>query len=331
MKTTLIFALLLMCLSLTQASDSGHRYPDQRIIQATCIMGRGCTFQLSPVTRFEIDFVNGTDEEGYYSNLPEQAIMVSAKTTRGETNYIETRRTRGQLDQLYGGDGYTMIYLFDPHIQPLDGEWVGEIGQITTSACFVDIAPYVSGFSGTKDGGMINFPKPFQTRFLMDNPNVKWVKLSADKYRGLLNFGQSSGPMTMTYDVEIVNEKLITGMGKGTIRIPTMEPCHIQIPVTFRCIKPNPPNEMEDDDWDVPIENPEDDLLPVNPKGKDDELLDINPRKNGEPATKPKTDVPRLPDDDHNDLLPVTPKSVENELLDVKPGQRSKPSGNNNQ
>ncbi|MDR7129773.1 hypothetical protein J2X69_002119 [Algoriphagus sp. 4150] len=357
MKSIVIFALLLLTLSTARANESTHRYPDRSIMMATCVEGHGCTFQLSAVTRSDLDIVHGT-EEGYYSNLPAHAIMVSAKTKRGIKDYVETRYTRGQLDKLYGGDGYTMIYLFDPHIQPLDGEWVGEVGQVTSSACFVDVTAYISRFSGTREGGVITFPKPFQARFLMDNPNVKWLKISANKYRGLLNFGQSGGPMTMTYDAEIVNDKLISGMGKGTIRVPTKEPCHIRIPVTFRFIKPNQEQEEDDDQEDDPWET-DDDLLPVNPKGDkdellptdrkksnplpakpktdvpllddaDDELLPVNPKPKGDellptdsknshpPATKPKTDVPRL-DDVDDDLLPVNPKPKGDELLPIKP------------
>src|SRR5690606_20987857 len=86
----------------------------EKLMLATCEMGNGCTFQLSDLDATDYDIVDG-NTENYYENLPENAIVVDAKIDGNWENYVETEMNRSQLDKFYGGDGFTMIYPFNPN------------------------------------------------------------------------------------------------------------------------------------------------------------------------------------------------------------------------
>lgn len=106
----------------------------KKLMLATCEMGSGCTFQLSEIDAHEYDIVEGTD--GYYEGLPENAIVVDGKIDGNWERYIETEMTRSELDRFYGGDGFTMIYPFNPNFQPLDGQWKVQFGTVVGDVCF---------------------------------------------------------------------------------------------------------------------------------------------------------------------------------------------------
>lgn len=258
----------------------------KKLMLATCEMGSGCTFQLSEVDASDYDIVEGT-ENGYYENLPENAIVVDAKINGNWVNYVETELTRSQLDKFYGGDGFTMIYPFNPYFQPLDGEWKIQFGTVNGDICYGQQSNiFKKMLEGKMQKGTINFPKPFYARFLMNSPDVKWIKLQPNKYRGTLDFGFGNGPMKMVFDVELINPKEIKGMFTVTIKVPTKEDCVNKIPLTFVCVKPN---EWEDPvDWEE-IENQEPDV----PRLEDEPKPNV-PRLEDEP----KPNVPRLNDDD---------------------------------
>lgn len=296
---------------------------------ATCTEGNGCTFQISEADASDYDIADGNNTD-YYQNLPENTLVVNAKINGKWEQYVETKMTRSQLDKFFGGDGFTMIYPFNPNFQPLDGEWKIQFGTVNGDVCYGQESNlFKKMLEGKMQSGTINFSKPFYARFLMNSPDVKWRKLQPNKYRGVLDFGFGNGPMKLVFDVELINPKEIKGMFTVTIKVPTKDDCVSKIPLTFICMKPN---EWKDPWEDFEEPQPEDDLLPVNPKGKEDDLLPVNPKDDllpVEPGKKPKPNVPRLEDPKPNiprleddDLLPVKPKK--DDLLPVEPGKKSK-------
>lgn len=274
----------------------------KKLMLATCEMGNGCTFQLSELDASDYDIVDG-NTENYYENLPENAIVVDAKIDGNWEKYVETEMTRSQLDKFYGGDGFTMIYPFNPNFQPLDGEWKVQFGTVNGDICYGQSSNlFKSMLQGKSQSGIITFPKPFHGRFLMNSPDVKWMQIRPNVYRG--KFGNPF--MNLVFDAELKNEKLIVGMITVTIRVPTKEDCVNKIPVQYVCVKekewedpvdwdemenenpkPNVPRIEDDPKPDIPLLEDEDDLLPVIPK--EDDLLPVEPKGN-------QTDVPRIED-----------------------------------
>jgi hypothetical protein len=303
MKRYLLIYLLLLC-SIVQAQ--------KKILTASCEMGQGCTFTLSNISVEEMEFTMGV-EPGTYTNLPPNAMLVFYKDGRGWKNYIETKRTRGQLDKFFGGDGYTQIYLFDPRIQPLDGEWQAKVGTITASECMVDIKKYMSFAQGHISGGTLTFTKPFSPRFLMDSPEVKWIQLEPNKFKGIFNFGQANSPMQMTYLATVVNEKEIQGVVDFVIKIPSKETCTAKIPIVFTFKKPFPEEDHKDRPGtkvDPLIDDPFTKVDPLT--DTDDELLDIN--TNPSNPDKPNNKIDRI-DDSPTKIDPLN--DADDDLLDI--------------
>ncbi|MBA5628248.1 hypothetical protein [Moheibacter lacus] len=273
----------------------------KKLILATCEMGNGCTFQLSELDATEYDIVDG-NTENYYANLPENAIVVDVKVDGNWENYVELEMSRSQLDKFYGGDGFTMIYPFNPNFQPLDGQWKISIGTVVGDVCYGQTSNlFKSMLEGKSQSGIVTFPKPFHGRFLMNSSDVKWMRIRPNLYRGY--FGNHA--MNMVFIAELKNEKLIEGLITVTIRVPTKEDCINKIPISYTCVKPK---EWEDPvDWDA-LEN-------ENPK-PNVPLIENDPKPNV-PLIEddPKPNVPYLEDED--DLLPVVPK--EDDLLPVEP------------
>lgn len=264
-----------------------------KLMLATCEMGKGCTFQLSEADASDYDILDGNNEN-YYQNLPENAIVVDAKINGNWENYVETGMTRSQLDKFYGGDGFTMIYPFNPNFQPSDGQWKIQIGTIVGDICYGQTSNlFKSMLQGKSQSGNVTFPKPFHGRFLMNSSDVKWVRIRPNIYRGY--FGNPY--MNLVFVAELKNEKLIEGVITVSIRVPTKEDCINKIPISYICVKAN---EWEDPvDWDA-IENenpnPDDDLLPVKSKEEDD-LLPVKPKEDDLLPVKPKekqSNVPRI-------------------------------------
>lgn len=291
MRTLLLFFLLILS-SATYA---------KKLMLATCEEGNGCTFQISDADASDYDIIYGT-KEGYHASLPENALVVNAKINGKWEQYVETQMTRSQLDKFFGGDGFTMIYPFNPTFQPLNGEWQVKIGTVTGDICYGQESNlFKSVLQGMAQSGNINFPTPFHAHFLMNNPNVKWRQIRPDLYKA--DFGNAY--INLKFDVQIINEKKIEGLFVATIKVPTKEPCVNKIPITYTCIKAKEWN----DPWeDFENPNPDEDLLPVNPKG--DDLLPVEPGKQPKPNVpriddkpdiprleeKPKTNVPRIED-----------------------------------
>ena len=150
----------------------------KKLIQATCEEGKGCTFEISELDASEYDVITGKPE-GYHENLPENAIFVNTKLNGSWEQYVETGMTRSQLDQFYGGDGFTMIYPFNPYFQPVDGQWQIKIGTVTGDICYRQESNiFKSMLQGMNQSGNITFPKPFHARFLMNNPKLKVLGLA---------------------------------------------------------------------------------------------------------------------------------------------------------
>lgn len=278
----------------------------KKLLIANCEMGNGCTFQVSEADAADFDVVFGT-EAGYHASLPENAIMTNAKINGKWEQYIETGMTRSQLDKFYGGDGFTMIYPFNPNFQPLNGEWQVKIGTVSGDICYgQESNVFKSVLQGMAQSGKVNFPNPFHARFLMNNPNVKWQQIRPDLYKGY--FGNDY--INLKFDVQIINEKKIEGVFTATIKVPTKEPCVNKIPITYTCIKAK---EWKDPWEDFENPNPDDDLLPVNPKGNEDDLLPVNPKEDDllpvEPGKQPKPNVPRIDDKPDIPRLEDKPKT----------------------
>lgn len=250
----------------------------KRIIVASCQMGEGCTFRLSEPTAEEIEIVMGY-EPGTLTNLPSNAMLVFANNGSQTGTYIERRLTRSQLDKFYGGDGFTQLYLFDPRIQPLNGVWQSKIGTVTASECMVDIGSILGTLQGHQAGGNLVFTKPFTPRFLMDSPEVKWIQLEPNKFKGILNFGQTNSPMQMTYLATIVHDRRIEGVIDIVIKVPTKAPCSAKVPIIFECVKPDEDQSFNTPENTKPRVDPleDDPLTPVDIlTDADDDLLDIN-------------------------------------------------------
>ena len=273
----------------------------KKLMLATCEMGNGCTFQLSELDATEYDIVDG-NTENYYENLPENAIIVDAKIEGNWENYVELEMSRSQLDKFYGGDGFTMMYPFNPNFQPLDGEWKIQMGTVVGDICYGQTSNlFKTMLEGKSQSGNVTFSKPFHGRFLMNSSDVKWIRIRPNLYRGY--FGNPY--MNLVFMAELKNEKLIEGLITVTIRVPTKEDCVNKIPISYTCVKANP---WEDPvDWDA-LEN-------ENPK-PNVPLIEDDPKPNV-PLIEddPKPDVPYLEEED--DLLPVVPN--EDDLLPVEP------------
>ncbi len=266
----------------------------KKIMVASCQMGEGCTFRLSEPTAEDLEIVMDY-EPGTLSNLPSNAMLVYAKNGNQSGFYIERNLTRSQLDKFYGGDGFTQIYLFDPRIQPLNGVWKSKIGTVSASDCMVDIKSIIGSLQGHQAGGNINFTKPFTPRFLMDSPEVKWIQLEPNKFKGILNFGQNNSPMQMTYTATVVHDKKIEGVIDFTIKIPTQGTCSARIPIVFECVKPDNNQNFTKPENSKPRIDPLEDK-PYTPveilTEADDELLDIN--TNPSNPDKPNTKIERI-------------------------------------
>ena len=307
----------------------GNLKAQNKPIIAVCDPGKGCTFQISKLNSKEVDGTLGNT--GKYSNMSNDAIVVFAYKDGKWIDYVENKLSRSALDRLYGGDGYTMIYPFNPYIQPYDGQWRVDIGKTSGTPCFVDINSMISkSLNGRSERGLVTFPHPFNVEFLMDNPNIKWRMINPSKYQAVLDFsGGPSTPMKLVYDIEIENEKKIKGLFTFTIKVPTKDPCISKIPITYTCVKPNPGLEEKRNQIDPFAEKKKFDIerLPDDKKAnverlpddkpKDDLLPDKSERKD-KPAPKNGPKVERLPDDKpKDDLLPIKSKPKD-DLLPIK-------------
>jgi hypothetical protein len=224
----------------------------KKLMLATCTEGNGCTFQISEADATDYDIADGNNS-GYYENLHENAIVVDVKINGKWEQYVETQMTRSELDKFYGGDGFTMIYPFNPNFQPINGEWQVKIGTVTGDICYgQESNMFKSMLQGFSQSGNIKFPDPFHARFLMNNPSVKWKQIRPDLYKA--NFGNQY--MGLKFDVQMISEKKIEGLFTVTIKVPTKEPCVNKIPITYTCIKASewkdPWEDLENEKPDVP-------------------------------------------------------------------------------
>lgn len=160
----------------------------QKLLVADCREGNGCTFTLSELTGKEAGIVLDIPE---LEQAGENDVLVFARLKDGkELTYMEKQRTRAELDRQYGGDGYTMIYPFNPRLQPLDGTWQSTIGTVTGTDCYVDIVSMFKRIQGSRMSGAINFTKPFRPCQLFPSPEMKWSQSGLNEYRGFMGFGK---------------------------------------------------------------------------------------------------------------------------------------------
>jgi hypothetical protein len=279
MKTNLIILFLLGFIPFLRA---------EKLLVANCEMGSGCVFYLADIS---IEDAAILDDDESILDLPENAIHVILKEGNKYHRYYETEKTRSQLDQFYGGDGYTMIHLFNPNFQPRSGIWRHQFGTVQGNTCYGQSTNMIkNALSGKMISGNVEFPEPFFPEFMMNSKDVKWYFTSPNSYRGVLG----EKVLFMEYNVHIKNEMEIEGMFIITIDIPNVTKCVNQIPFKMKCIQPKPkklPKEAWVDWVDIPID-----------LGLGKEKVKANvPRIEDEPKThvpriedEPKTHVPRL-------------------------------------
>jgi hypothetical protein len=282
MKTKLIFLLFFSVTPLLWA---------KKLLFANCEMGSGCIFYISEMSPEDAYIVDGDKS---LLNLPEDAIHVNVKKGNKYYRYYERNKTRSQLDRFYGGDGYTMIYPFNPNFQPRSGKWKQQFGTVQGNTCYGQSTNLLkSALNGKLFSGNVEFPEPFYPEFLMNSKDIKWYNISPNSYRGV--FGKDM--MNMVYDVKIKNELEIEGSFTVTIKIPTKPVCINKVPFKMICVQPKPkkmPKEAWVDWVDIPID-----------LGLGKEKVKTNvPRIEDEPKThvpriedEPKTHVPRIEDE----------------------------------
>lgn len=298
MKILFLLTIALLTSSLLRA---------QKVLIANCEEGGGCTFQLSNVSAEDLGII--VDDKDIYHNTKNGDMVVFGKKQDGtEIVYRESGKSRSQLDREWGGDGYTMIYPFNPALQPMDGKWQATYGNVTGTSCYVDIVSiFKRSLSGNAGKGNITFQKPFTPAQLFPSADMKWRQVSFSKYIGIINFGAgASSPMSMQYTIHIVNERKIESVYDVTIRIPTKGNCKSRIPVTFTLTQAQEdeaeseyePSIPTDDLLEVKPKDKKEDLLPIEPKSKNkDDLLPIEPGKKAKPKVERiGTQVERLED-----------------------------------
>lgn len=263
----------------------------EKVLVANCTEGQGCSFELSDV---DVELNNAGDLK-----VGPGETLVFGKTKDGKHVQYAVKKSRERIDKDWGGDGFTQIGLFNPHIQPADGQWNVAYGSSSGNDCYGigNIGAFMRKQRGTGSAGNgeISFQHPFNPSQLFPSNNMRWVKTGYNTYKGLLDLGSNKmGGMKLHYNLTIVSSKKIETFYTVEIKIPTKETCKGTIPVTFTLIKAKETEDFFGNDPTV-----EDDLLPVNPKKKEDDLLPVKPKDDllpVEPGKKPKPNVPRLED-----------------------------------
>lgn len=293
----IILLIILMLQSIVALADN--------LLVANCSEGKGCTFELT-----EIDaalYANMDDEP-----LGKDEIVVIGKKKDGKVISYRTKKSMGEIDKQWGGDGFTQLGLFNPHIQPKNGTWQATYGASTGNDCYGigNIGAFIRkqinpGLAGS---GEVNFARPFSPYALFPSKEMKFVKTGYNTYRGEFgNNNTSYAAMGMMYYITIVSPSLIETEYHINIKVPTKPACQGRVPVTFKLIKEKKINHPDlststpaDDDL-LPV-NPtgkKDDLLPVKSKDNKDDLLPVEPGKKGTMTHVPRVDethVPRLED-----------------------------------
>jgi hypothetical protein len=264
----------------------------EKVMVANCTEGRGCTFELSDV---ETSLMGAEDPK-----VGAGEILVMGRTRDGKDIQYVANKSREAIDKDWGGDGFTQIGLFNPHIQPKDGLWSAAYGNSVGNDCYGigNMGAFIRKHRGTGSAGNgdITFQYPFNPFQLFPSPNMQWTKTGYNTYKGLLDFGSSkTSGMKLYYYITVASPAKIETFYAIEIKVPTKETCKGTIPVIFTLKKSR---ETEDPFPDE--ENAEGDLLPINPKGtKEDDLLPVKPREEllpVEPGKNPKPEVPKLED-----------------------------------
>lgn len=210
----------------------------EKVMTANCNEGEGCRFSLSEVSVADADIVLDEDNSGI--RQPGDILVFGITKNGKQVQYWERRKSRGEIDKDWGGDGYTMIHLFDPQIQPLNGTWKAVYGTVTGSDCYVNIRSILGRLQGTAGSGNILFKAPFTPYQLFPSADMKWSKTGYARYRGILDFGQGSiSAMKMVYNIHIINRERIETAYDVVIKIPVKGTCTARIPVTFTCVGPD--------------------------------------------------------------------------------------------
>lgn len=248
----------------------------EKVTSATCVMGKGCKFHLTEISEHETAITLGLDE------IPKGAIVVHSNINGVTRFYLETKMSRSQLDEFYGGDGFTQMSFWNPGFQPKSGIWAAEFGNVEETGCeyinqFQKENPFVTMVQGKKAQRDFRFTNPFNPSVLMPSDLIEW-KNGINTYIGTLG----NDFMKMVYVVKLKSDILIEGYYRVTTIVPVEGgKCEYYIPVTMKCIKADP-EEEEWDDWE---EQEVIDLFESDKKENDD-WIDIPLLDDNEPAPK---------------------------------------------
>jgi hypothetical protein len=206
----------------------GAALASEKMMVAYCAIKEGCTFWLSDLTAAEADIVLGTGD--LTARNPKGTIVFVKKNGVFEYLYLDTKRSRKELDRLYGGAGNSEIVLFPfgTEIQPQDGRWTVKFGGVRVNpGCPNSMRPsFEKGLSQVPvQSGNKKFSKPFKPTDLLDAKEVRWIKLSANKYRAHLNLG-TGGVFKVFFDYTVVSTSKVKAIANITIRIPSVGTCN---------------------------------------------------------------------------------------------------------
>jgi hypothetical protein len=224
----IIWTLLLML--------SGVALAAEKMMVAYCTKGEGCQFWLSSLNAADSDLLLGT------GNLIQQnkngMIVMVKKGNSFEFEYVDTKRSRKELDRVYGGGGNDEIVLFPwaNEIQPQDGRWTVKQGAVSINAgCPKTMRQgLLQGLKTTPPAtsGNKTFSQPFKPTDLINTKSVRWVKRGSNQYRALIDLG-SSRTMTAFFDFTILAPNKVKAVSTSTIRIPSVGVCTAVSEYTF--------------------------------------------------------------------------------------------------
>lgn len=209
----------------------------EKVLVANCTEGKGCTFELSDV---DVELNNAGDLK-----VGPGETLVFGTTKDGKNVQYVVNKSRESIDRDWGGDGYTQIGLFNPHIQPRDGLWNVVYGESTGNDCYGigNIGAFIrkqqgAGLAGRGD---IMFKFPFNPSKLFPSADMRWVKTGYNSYKGLLDFASNKiSGMKLHYHITVVNPERIETRYTIEIKVPTKEICRGHIPVVYTLIKGKP-------------------------------------------------------------------------------------------
>jgi hypothetical protein len=208
----------------------GTALAQEKVMVAYCERGQGCEFWLSSLTPEEADMV--LDTYGLITRNPKGTVVMVKKNSGYDFEYVDTKRSRKELDRVYGGKGNDTIILFplsSAAIQPEDGVWTVSIGQPSFNASCPamfksQLTKALANEKGTisKSGRKV-FSKPFKPSDLLESAQIVWAKRGSNVYRATAKM--KNQVMNFWFDYTIKSPKSIVGISTARIVIPSVGTC----------------------------------------------------------------------------------------------------------